>query len=475
MSDALTPLRHVYGVEPVGPPPARGDDAFAEFEAARQMGEVLDALSLGPPRAAVLDAVHARAAEPSTSVTVADAGLAPLATALGLASTAPADPVETAVLTQTADALGRLRRPRPSADALAAVLRAAAEASDEGLAPIRQVYEGVEAAPSVEADLLRQSRVVVERALASRPQPRPARATTDAVLAAAAHASVRDEAEVTVPALAPLALALGLPTSHGADPAETALLAQTSDALGRLPRHRPAAAVTAAIAAQAAAASRPQVRAADRPAARPTRARRPVGVWAGAAGLVLMAVFAVVVLPQFAPSDVAPQLAAADLAPEPEAAVEPVPEPPATEESSVAPTSPVEAVTLAPAGPSPAATPAPTRSRFVQAAPRPASAPSTPTITLASADRAPERAAAVAAPEAAPMGSAWDADDDLRTLALRLETLGQTAEGLEWDEPAEPFGAPVRTALTSTNGIQAVRAGAPARVVVRPDSTSPRR
>ncbi|MEM1117411.1 MAG: hypothetical protein AAGJ11_12945, partial [Bacteroidota bacterium] len=58
MSDSLTPLRHVYGVEPVGPVPAPGEPGHVELTLLREMREALDALPDAAPEASATEAVH---------------------------------------------------------------------------------------------------------------------------------------------------------------------------------------------------------------------------------------------------------------------------------------------------------------------------------------------------------------------------------------------------------------------------------
>ena len=83
----------------------------------------------------------------------------------------------------------------------------------------------------------------------------------------------------------------------------------------------------------------------------------------------------------------------------------------------------------------------------------------------APAARSPEPSPAARPPAAAPTDPpAWDTPDDVRALSLRLRTLDDDA--LAWDEPAEAFGAPAPASLDATPGVQAVRAGAPARARV---------
>ncbi|WP_412060885.1 hypothetical protein [Rubrivirga sp. IMCC45206] len=145
------------------------------------------------PSAAAVAAVLARAAEPAGEPLTADS------------------PVEAAVLDQSLAALDQLPRTRPEAETLAAVLAFAAQPSDP-LAAVRGVYLGETAAPSVEGRVLEQSREIVERAFAALPQPRPTADAVAAVLARAAEPTdataldARSPIEVAVLAQSLLAL-----------------------------------------------------------------------------------------------------------------------------------------------------------------------------------------------------------------------------------------------------------------------------
>ncbi len=471
MSDALTPLRQVYGEEPPVAPLASGSAERAEHELLRQMRAALDTRPALHPAPSVVDAVLARAAEASarSEDAVTDPALGPLASADGLPlpfEGVPVDPVEAALLSQTAEALDRLPTQRPTTEAVQAVLAFAAQASTAPADAVRYVYGDQDAVPAemVEIEVLRQSREVVERALASRPKPRPDAAVIAAIQDRAAEESGRHEEMVADPSLAPLASALGLPLAAGiapADPVETALLAQTDQALDRFPIQRPDAAAVDAVLAFAAqavapASARPAAaHAADRPAERTSRRRTTLSVWAGGAGLMLAALLAVVVLPSVLRSGEVP-----------------------------------EAVTVADAQePAPAETLAPRASSVVPEE-DPATQASSPALAGAAAASAfvpvrevtppaqtPRSTAQVQASEPAPgPPPGWEVDEDLSALALRVGEMDRETEGLIWDEPAEAFGRPSgTTARTAIPGVQAVRAGgAPARVVVRPDSTRQR-
>lgn len=521
MSDALTPLRHAYGLDAAAAA-APGAPGYAEQEALRGMAEVLAAAprrrpaegaldavrsyaarasaahslaavravyaegdgeggaaevallgqtrqaverALGArpqprPSTAAVDAVLARAAEASGQggVAVEAPTLVPLASALGFAD-APAS-VERAVLEQSLAALDRAPRPRPSADVFSSVVAFAATASSDGLAAVRYVYEGGAASEhTVEVALLEQGRDIVERAFRARPQPRPTAEVVDAILAraVAATAARADEPTVSEPALAPLALSYGLALAVKAPTggAETALLAQTQDALDRLRPARPDAAVVANVVARAAAA-RPARRPAstDRPSA-PSSRRWPAGVWAGGAAFMLAALTAIAVLPGvFADGPApAPPAAAEEEAPGPSLA-------------TVGGPTEIEATLDSPArsGGSPAPPPAP-------AATAPSAAPSGH-AAVAERRAAPPRPAAT--PEPAQETPAWETGQDVRALSLRLDEIDRSIEGLAWDEPAEAFGQPIGTpAATSTPGLRAVREGAaPARARIQAADSS---
>ena len=453
-AQALAAVRSVYG---------EGDEGGGAVEVAvlQQSREAVEhAFAERPqrrPDAATLDAVLARAAEAVADEVPADRpALAPLAVALGGVG---APSAESAILGQSLDALARAPRHRPAPGALSAVLTFAASASSADLDAVRFVYEGGERPGGVEAVLLEQSRAVVERALVARPQPRPEAAALDAVLARAAEASAQraDEPAVSDRALAPLALACGLPLAVEAPVGgvEVTLLAQTQAALDRLRPARPSGAVVANVLDRAAAARRPAR--ADRPTAAPTSRRRiPAPVWAGGAALMLAALTAIAVLPGVfgrggtpvsdgtatvattAPT-AAPEIAAVGV--EPEAA------PPADETTAPVAAAPTVA-SLAPVAARRAVSPRP-------APPRQAAAPS-------------------AAPRTAPDARAWETGEDVRALSLRLEEIDRSVEGLAWDEPAEVFGQPVaRPSATSAPGIRAVREGAPsARARIQPADSS---
>ena len=440
MSDALSPLRHVYGLEPGDPAPDG-----VEVDVLDEMRGVLEALPRTSPPAGVLGAVLARAAEPAPGPLTAES------------------PVEAAVIDQSLSALDRLPRPSPPAPVLEAVLARAAEAT-ESLVAVRYVYaEG--AAPTagtraaVEVEALRSTRQAVERSVAGRPQARPAASVVDAVLARAAEASGPD---AVVPAQSSV---------------EEAVVAQSLLALDRLPRPAPSAAALDAVRVAAAEATAsaaragaapsaspvpPAVRrAADRSAASGSGSARRRGLWAGASTLALVALLAVVFRPTaeseppaamaeaaVADRDVTSD-AAADLA-EPEAQRY---APAAPEQAALPPVASVGGgVAIASAsGPALAASaPAPEPRVRTQAPAR-----QEPALTSPAATRP-------AAPPTPP--PAWEAPDDVRALSLRLQTLDD--EALAWDEPAEAFGAPAPAALTGTPGVQAVRSGAPARARV---------
>ena len=484
MSDVLFPLRHVYGVEPHEA--ARpGEAGYGEQEALRELHRVLDALPLDGPPPAVLEAVLARAAEPAPPAALdaespveravfdqslraltrlerssprADVLEAVLARAAEASATADLgleaeSPVEAAVLDQSLQVLDRAERPAPRADVLEAVLAFAANHSD-ALAAVRRVYVGEPGGDAVEVAVLEQTRDALDRAFASRPQPRPSADVVDAVLARAAEASAL---EVT-------------PALEGA-PVEAALLAQSYLALDRLPRSSASPAVLDAVrvaAATATAESAP----ATAPAAVPTPmlpSSRPsrwgAGWWAGAGALVLAAVVAVVALPQGGAGDATPEIAAVAVA-ETEPAEEfgqdaatPIDTRQDTDlEAPVAPSAPGPAVASAaisgfiPVAESVARRPAPRTARSAEP----------PAVT-----QAPSAAAAVAA--SAP---AWDTPDDVRALSMRLEEL-DLEDAFDWEEPAETFGVPAARARTSSPGVQAVRDGA-APLPASTDSTQQR-
>ena len=452
MSDALTPLRHAYGVEAPGAP---APGAAVEPGA----GGHAEAALLAQTRAAVEAAVVAQDRQP------------PVAT-------------------------------------LDAVLAEADRASAAALAPlaaVRALYgePATAGADPVEAALLAQTRAAVEQTVDARPS-RPASSTLDAILAAAAAATARaprPDVAVDVPALAPLAVTYGLPLAAGAAPdtAETQLLVQTRRLLDDRPvAAGPSAAAVAAVLARAASFGTPP--AVETPVAQPVGDRAPVraarsyrriGAWTSAAAVAVALIVAL--LPRTAKAPEAPAgTQAADvvatLTPEtsgatPDAATE-------TPEAQVAlPAESFAALPPAPAPPaaSPApdarqiATPQPEGAKALPAAPPPApaatprrdatlrSAPARPAAPRAEADPTTALASADVTPTAA--DDAWDAPADVRVLSLRLQALGRGTTGLAWDTPAEAFGAPATSTVgRATPGFQSVRESIPsARVRLRTD------
>jgi hypothetical protein len=443
------------------------------------MRDLLDAWPAPSPAPAAVAAVEARAAVVAAAVAQTDAALAHAfaarpqprpsedAVAAVLARAAEpvgpatdalpaASPVEAAVLGQSLQALDRLPTLRPDASVLAAIEAHAAEASS-ALAAVRSVYLDAPAADSVEAEALRQSRDAVERALASRPRPRPSEAAVAVVLARAAEAAgVEAEPAVDVPAV------------------EGAVLAQSLRALDRLPRPRPAAATLDAV--RLAAATAGTTRIADRPVDRapalPTRRRVPVGVWAGAAGLLVAALATIVVLPFGGAESDAPVALATAEATEAPAAAEPVTrDAPAVDEPEAA----LDATAPAAAGGGLAAA-----SAIAGFVPAPARAEPPPQQPAASTLQPVAAASRPAAAAAAPDPPSWEMSEDVRALSLRLQELG-SEDDLAWDDvPAEACGQPTPSAGTAP-GLQSVRAGtpaprtAPARARLRTDTSSVQR
>ena len=476
MLDALTPLRHVYGVEPIGAAEAPGDAGHPEQEALRQLRDLLDTWPSRAPSPQAVAAVEARASvvaaavgqtdaalaqafasrpQPRPSSSVVDAVLARAAESVGAPDALPAgSPTEAALLDQSLQALDRLPTSRPDAAVIGAIEARAAETS-AALGAVRHVYLDAPAVATVEAEALRQSRAIVERALASRPQPRPSSEALDAVLARAAEASgVEAEPGLEVPLV------------------EGALLAQSLRALDRLPRPQPSPATLDAVRLAAATAGAAPVRddrpvpSADRAPVRPARRRTPAGVWAGAAGLLVAALAVLVVRPFGGTTDETPITAAAVA----EVADVPAPEAPEAE--------PVEEIAADLAAPAPSASapglavaaPLPGLVQAAQRTARPAPPPSAPAPQVA--------AAAPAAPSDPPT---WEASDDVRALSLRLQEL-DSEDALAWDDaPSEVFGMPAASPTGGAPAIQAVRAGAPAvrpapaRARLRLDSSSVQR
>ena len=388
------------------------------------------------------------------------------------------DPVETELLRGMRRVLDARPSDSPSESVIAAVLDRATSAS----ASAQSLYDAYAASAPLtgEAELLRQSREVLDRARVSRPQPRPSDAVEALILARAADATqVQRDVVPESLELAPVAAVYGLATN---DSAEAALLGSTRDALDRLPIHQPDASTLDAILAQAALASSPskpeaivQV-APDRVAVAPAaRRRRMGGIWAGSAALVAVALIAVFAFPfdeavetEAVLADASPVAAQAEQAPtDADADVVEL-----AEESLPAASAPLAAVPparivqrTAPRGPS-ASDVTPVRAERRAASPRPAS-PSVAATPLEEAALADAASNSASTPE-------WDVSDDVRLLSLRLQELRRQNQGLSWDEPAEAFGAPAASGTTQP-GIQAVREGAvPARALVRVRSDSAR-
>ncbi len=488
MSDALTPLRHVYGVDPDGAAVAPGGAGHPEQEALRQLKALLDGWPVASPSTQAVAAVEARAAvvtavldqteaavvrglssrpQPRPSEVVLAAVLARAADAAGQPASVPLpaeSPVEAAVLDQSLRALDRLPQSRPDASVVAAVLARAAASSAE-LSAVRSVYLDGPADASAEAAVLGQSRQIVERALSSRPQPRPSAASLDAVLARAAEAS-GVEAEPTV----------------DVSRVEAAVMGQSLLALDRLPRSRPSAATLDAVRLAAVTVGAAPV--GDRAGtACPPGAYRPPGrapgpapdsdrcvgrgrhVPGGRAGALGRSAAQcrrrgagrrgrARVGRGRARGGPGARCAAADVsAPEPEAT------------PTFGPSPLAAAATLPALVPTPqptARTKAPTATTFASAVP---------------AQKGASRPAAArpAASAPAPPPPSWETSNDVRTLSLRLQEL-DGEDALAWDDaPAESFGVPSAPSVGSALGIQAVRAGAPARARFRPDSSSVQR
>ncbi|GAB5534553.1 MAG: hypothetical protein Rubg2KO_08020 [Rubricoccaceae bacterium] len=421
------------------------------------------------------------------------------------------DPVETELLRGMRRVLDARSTSSPGAPTLQNVLDQALAASSSAQA----LYTACESSTPLdgEAELLRQSLTVLDRAIASSPRSRPSADAEALVLARAAEASriVRDDVP-DVSELTPVAAAYGLATSNNAEAAlvasmrdaldrlptrqpdtsavdavraEAAFVATTRDALDRLPTHQPAASTLDAILAQAALASAPResapvvAPAADRAAAAPReRRRRTGGIWIGSAALMAVVLIGVFAFP-FGDSELDAGSALADAAP---VAVPSEPTPTDSEADAVelaeesVPDAPLAAASparmvqrSAPRGPA-ASDVTPVRAERRIASPLAAAPPPSPSAEASFADV--DLVSATPAQEGGTVPE-WDVSDDVRLLSLRLQELRRQNEGLAWDEPAEAFGAPATTGSTQP-GIQAVREGAPARAQVRVRSDSAR-
>ena len=163
----------------------------------------------------------------------------------GQAPSAGADAIETAVLTQSIDALGALPTYAPDADVLARICARAAEASDvEALAAVRGALGLGPMQATVEGEVLRQA----VDALATLPRVAPAPEAVAAVEARAEEAS-----------LAPIRAASGESDEVASGP-EVEILRQSLLALDTLPRTGPSEEALAAVMARAQEASLAPVR-----------------------------------------------------------------------------------------------------------------------------------------------------------------------------------------------------------------------
>ena len=178
--EALRQLRMVLEDWPA-PAPSPHATAAVESRAA-----VVTAV-LAQTDAAVARAVASRP-QPRPSTDVLAAVLARAAEPIPSDSLPASSPVEAALLDQSAQALDRLPRLRPDAHVIAAIEARAAGAT-ASLAPVRALYLDGPVAESAEAAVLAQSRAAIERTLATRPQPRPSADAVAAILARAAEAS----------------------------------------------------------------------------------------------------------------------------------------------------------------------------------------------------------------------------------------------------------------------------------------------
>lgn len=511
MSDALTPLRHAYGVDAPGSAPPGGPEP-ALLAQTRAAIEATVAAQTRRPSDVAFAAVLAEAERQSATA------LAPLAAVRALygeTTTGAPDAVEAAILSQARAAVEQTIDARPQAPSgavLAAIVDRAAEATRAApladalveataLAPLAVAY-GLPtraAADPTETTLLVQTRTLLDAA----PSPSVAEASLTAVLARAAEATrlaeAPPESAVEAPALAALAAAYGLPLVASVTPApvETALLSQMRTLLDAAPdAGGPAERTLAAVLAHAAApATPPPAAAPDRPAAdrspvRAARSYRRVGAWASAATLAIALVVALLPdsagAPELAtvqtPTVVAESVDVPGVTPDGEP-VEPVGEPvseayasnetPALSEPT--PSEPLAAAAV-PSAPSPAAPVAfvapPAPRAETRPATRPEARPQTRPAPRPDPAQSADPALTFASTTPAP-ASEWDAADDVRVLSLRLQELRRGNQGLAWDTPVEAFGAPTTRSALSAPAIQSVRATVPpARARLRTDPAS---
>ena len=519
MFDDLTPLRRAYGVE--APAERRtassgADGSAAEEAVLRQSRTALEA-TVGAqdrqPATAVLEAVRAEAARASAE---ALAPLTAIRALYGAPTAAAPTAAEAALLAQTRAAVEQTvdARPQsPSADAVASVLAFAAaqtrlaprpDAAVEvpALTPLAVAYGlplGAGASPApVETVLLAQTRALLDDA----PVAVVSESSVAAVLAAAAAATrlaPRPDAPVEAPELAPLAVAFGLPLGAGLAPApaETVLLVQTRALLDEAPATAgPSEAVLSTVLARAALARPEAPRATDRPVeSRPAPDREPVraarsyrraGAWASAAMALAAVLFVLMPRTAVAPELDTPGTPPASIAAATPAVAEAVsddteaqPADPQVEESaSFAFAAPAAEPVAAPSAPAPSGpsssepvraslAPAPPATAPRVAAPRPTPVTEAPRTVaprpVPSAASAAETTTALVSADVTPAnGDAWDVQDDVRVLSLRLQELRRGNEGLAWDTPTEAFGAPTTRSSASAPGLQSVRETFPA-------------
>lgn len=454
MSDALSPLRHAYGMKVPQPSnrmnAALGAPGRIEVELIQQGRALLEAAPKQAPSSSVLDTVRAFAA-------------------------------------------GRQRE---------GALRTAAVAVAYG----ERDAEPGQTLPLAELGVLRQGKDLLEGWTANA-RSIPSEAAFLAVVSRAADATrVAPPRELVVgdAALQPLALAYGLPLAVGAatdSGAEADLLASTRAALDSLPREVPQQAVTAAVLARAAemscppspaAASRTHARPApDRAATEGSTSRRRTGLIAGLTSAAGALVLALVLWPSGAntPAGVggSQRALASDVTAESAA---PAPSAETADRIPQADAEPFVGQMAAGLAPVDQAVPAERPSRpggpsnsdiqgaaiaSAAAAPVPASAPLV-------RERAPQNVSRSSASaemvEAAPRVSAsapapdWDMPTDHRVVSLRMNELKRANTGIRWDAPAEAFGAPKTVDRSSASpSIRVVREGAaPARARLLRDS-----
>lgn len=452
----------------------QGDPVHAEFELLRTTWEAVQRLGARSPEEEAVTSVQ-RDAE-----------------AVGARDPAGPDPnVVKAILSEAramsalTEVSSQLPEQRPSNEAIMSVLemaRLAGESSESELVPVRAAIEETEVPEEgtpayAEYQILKQALDATEKLPAA--SPRVETVLSVESVAAAMHAAETEKAAALMRA------ALGEEGVSNEARVEVDALRSMLDATERVSRPSPSDASVAAVLAEAKRHGRVpagMLPAKDRPsalsAAFVSASRFAWQRWTGVAVLVLASSIALLVTrpwTSFGSGEV--QLTSVEQRESEDVAS--VSEELATETSNEADDSERPEVTgtrtdsdVAPAeivaGPQVAAA-EPPRPEFVDPAPveaQPDLAAATPP-PAGEGLAAVEHAAAVDDPAETDARTApgrdvsWEAGDDVRALSLRLQTLRERNEGLEWGGPTVALGAEDETAETDADpGVQAVGVGA---------------